>query len=64
MARTQSGVRVYQLDRDRPALQIFDREDHVDESDLGVVIEPEDLPEDIYPFEVYCYKLLNILIIL
>ena len=50
VARTQSGVRVYQLKRDRPALQIFDRNDHVDESDLGVVIEPTDLPEDIYPF--------------
>ena len=50
VARIQSGVRVYQLDRGRPVLQIFDRNDHVDESDLGVVIEPSDLPEDIYPF--------------
>ena len=50
VARTQIGVRVYQLSRGRPALQIFDRNDHVDESDLGVVIEPKDLPEDVYPF--------------
>ena len=39
-------------DKERALLQIIDRNDHVDENDLGVVIEPTDLPDDVYPFEL------------
>ena len=34
----------------RPALVIYNRYDHVD-PDLGVVSEPDQLPEDPYPFQ-------------
>jgi len=39
----------YRLKQPRPDLVLHDRYQHMD-GDLGIVIEPDDLPEDIYPF--------------
>ena len=41
-------VTYYRLEQARGDLVIHDRYQHMD-SDLGIVIEPDDLPEDIYP---------------
>jgi general transcription factor 3C polypeptide 1 len=49
IVRLQKEISVYQLDQDRDELKIFNRYEHLD-CDLGVVMEPELVPKDLYPF--------------
>ena len=44
-------VTLYQLDQPRGDLVLHDRYRHMD-GDLGIVIEPEVLPQDIYPYHL------------
>ena len=47
--RAHPQLRFYRLPAPRPKLVIFDRYKHLD-SELGMVIEPETLPADPYPY--------------
>eukprot|EP00094_Tigriopus_californicus_P009796 TCALIF_09445-PA protein Name:"Similar to Gtf3c1 General transcription factor 3C polypeptide 1 (Rattus norvegicus)" AED:0.03 eAED:0.04 QI:37/0.71/0.62/1/0.85/0.87/8/0/1945 len=49
--RSKDEIGVFQLPEDRPPLVIFDRFEHID-SELGMIIEPDVLPRDIYPFQL------------
>ena len=44
-------VSLYQLEQPRGDLVLHNRYLHMD-GDLGIVIEPEDLPQDIYPYQL------------
>ncbi len=46
-----SQLRLFRLHDDRPDLVVFNRYDHLD-PDLGMVVEPEEVPEDPYPFSL------------
>jgi len=48
---TLEDVNFFKLSEERNMLFIHDRYKHMD-GDLGIVIEPETLPEDIYPFSL------------
>ncbi|XP_057333470.1 general transcription factor 3C polypeptide 1 [Microplitis mediator] len=43
------GIYFYELESPRPPLVIYDRYEYVD-PDLGIITEPDDIPDDIYEF--------------